>query len=227
MHEDARALWGIISRHIRPRWGNVQLSGVTHAEVQRWLTRLELAPASVRKVHRVLSMILAYAVKDGRLAINAAAGVSLPRVRQTERRYLTHQQVAELAESCGEPYRLVVLFLAYTGLRWGEMAALRVGRVDFLRRRVLVAESVTPVRGVMTFGPTKGHERREVSLPRSWSMIWRAALPASPLMILSSPAYAATRCAPRYSSEQRSTSDASGPALLDSLPTSCAIRPHR
>jgi integrase len=46
------------------------------------------------------------------------------------------------------------------------MAALRVGRVDFLRRRVLVSESVTPVKGVMTFGPTKGHERREVPLPR-------------------------------------------------------------
>ena len=45
------------------------------------------------------------------------------------------------------------------------MAALRVNRIDFLRRRVLVAESVTPVRGVMTFGPTKGHERREVPLP--------------------------------------------------------------
>jgi integrase len=55
---------------------------------------------------------------------------------------------------------------AYTSLRWGEMAALRVLRVDFLRRRVLVAESVTPVGGVMTFGPTKGHERREVPLPR-------------------------------------------------------------
>jgi integrase len=67
---------------------------------------------------------------------------------------------------CGKEYRLLVLFLAYTGLRWGEMAALRVGRVDFLRRRVLVSESVTPVKGVMTFGPTKGHERREVPLPR-------------------------------------------------------------
>ncbi len=38
--------------------------------------------------------------------------------------------------------------------------------MDFLRRRVLVAESVTPIKCVMTFGPTKGHERREVPLPR-------------------------------------------------------------
>ena len=157
---------GIISKHVRPRWGRVRLADVTHAEVQRWLTRLNLAPASVRKVHRVLSMVLAYAVKDGRLAVNPAAGVSLPRVREAEKRFLSHPQVHELADACGDDYRLMVLFLAYTGLRWGEMAALTVGRVDFLRRRALVAESVTPVEGVMTFGPTKGHERREVPIPR-------------------------------------------------------------
>jgi integrase len=46
------------------------------------------------------------------------------------------------------------------------MAALRVHRIDFLRRRVLVVESVTPVAGVMAFGPTKGHERRKVPIPR-------------------------------------------------------------
>jgi integrase len=105
-------------------------------------------------------------MKDGRLALNPAAGVSLPRVREAQKRYLTDRRVAELADAVGEEYRLIVLFLAYTGLRWGEMAALRVGRLDLLRRRVLVAESVTPVKGVMTFGPTKGHERREVPLPR-------------------------------------------------------------
>jgi integrase len=157
---------GIITRHIRPRWGRVRLGDVTHAQVQRWLTGLQLAPASIRKVHRVLSMVLAYAVSDGRLAVNPAAGVSLPRVQAAEKRFLNHRQVHELADACGKEYRLLVLFLAYTGLRWGEMAALRVGRVDFLRRRVLVSESVTPVKGVMTFGPTKGHERREVPLPR-------------------------------------------------------------
>jgi len=96
----------------------------------------------------------------------AAARVSLPRVQQAEKRFLSHQQVHDLAEAVGPEYRLVVLFLAYTGLRWGEMAALRIHRIDFLRRRVLVAESVTPVKGAMTFGPTKGHERREVPLPR-------------------------------------------------------------
>src|SRR5215213_9293183 len=93
---------GIIRAHVRPRWGKVRLSDVTHAEVQRWLARLDLAPATVRKVHRVLSMIMAYAMKDGRLAVNPAAGVSLPRVREPEKRYLTDQRVAELADAVGE-----------------------------------------------------------------------------------------------------------------------------
>lgn len=157
---------GILSRHIRPHWGSVALSSVTHADVQRWVSGLDLAPASVRKTHRVLSLVLAWAVKDERIARNPAEKISLPRVHAVEKRYLTHAQVDALAVACGPSYGLVVRFLAYTGLRWGEMAALRVRRLDLLRRRVIVAESVTPVRGVMTWGPTKGHERREVPLPR-------------------------------------------------------------
>lgn len=156
---------GILTKHVVPRWGRVSLADVRHADVQAWLASLELAPASVRKVHRVLSMVLAAAVRDGRLARNPAELVALPRVASAERRFLTHHQVEQLADAVGPEWRPVVRFLAYTGCRWGEMAALRVHRVDLLRRRVLVAESVTPVAGVMTWGPTKGHERREVPLP--------------------------------------------------------------
>ena len=94
----------------------------------------------MRKVHRVMPLILALAVKDGRLARNPAAGVNLPRVVEGERRYLTHGQVVALADACGRDYRLVVLFLAYTGCRWGEMAALRVAQLDLLRRRAEITE---------------------------------------------------------------------------------------
>ncbi len=70
-----------------------------------------------------------------------------------------------LADACGQ-YALFVTFLAYTGLRWGEFAALRVRHVDLLRRRITVAESRSEVQGVMAFGPTKTHQRRVVVLPR-------------------------------------------------------------
>jgi len=54
------------------------------------------------------------------------------------------------------------MFLAYTGLRWGEAAALRVRDVDFSRRRVEVARSVTEPGGKLVFGTPKTHARRSV-----------------------------------------------------------------
>jgi integrase len=158
---------GIVREHIAPRWAATRLADVSHAEVQRWVTDLsaERSPATVRNVHRVLSLVLDLAVKDGRLVRNSAAQVSLPRVIATERRYLAHAQVHELAAEC-VPHQLIVLWLAYTGCRFGEMAALRVGRLDLMRRRAVIAESVTVVRGAQVWGTPKGHERREVPIPR-------------------------------------------------------------
>ena len=63
-------------------------------------------------------------------------------------------------------YGLVVRFLAYTGLRWGEMAALRVRDVDLVRRRMLIARSVTEDNGRLIFDTTKTGEERTVPLPR-------------------------------------------------------------
>ncbi|MBA8825170.1 integrase [Saccharopolyspora lacisalsi] len=68
-------------------------------------------------------------------------------------------------DRCGS-YGLIVRFLVCTGLRWAELAALTVGRVDLTRRRVLVAESVTEVNGEVVWGTPKTHERRSVPLPR-------------------------------------------------------------
>jgi len=175
---------GIVRAQIEPRWRDVSLADVSHADVQAWITTMAVgrSAATTRKVHRVLSLILALAVKDGRLARNPAAEVNLPRVVTSERRYLTHDQVLALADAAAAPptvskhrrleerqhdeYRLIALFLAYTGVRFGELAALRVRRIDFLRRRAMIAESVTLVRSEQVWGTPKGHERREVPIPR-------------------------------------------------------------
>jgi integrase len=159
---------GILREHVVPRWGHVRLAEISHAEVQAWLGVLarRLAPATVAKIHRVLSLCLSYAVKDDRLARNVAQGVNLPDILESEHLYLTHDQLDDLAAACGDPVsQLVTRFLGYTGLRFGEMAALRVNRLDFLRRRAKIVESVTPVRGALTWGPTKGKKNREVPLP--------------------------------------------------------------
>ena len=60
----------------------------------------------------------------------------------------------------------LVRLLSYTGLRWGEACALRVRRVDLLRGRIEVAESLSDVSGSLTFEAPKTHKRRSVPVPR-------------------------------------------------------------
>jgi integrase len=105
-------------------------------------------------------------VSDGKVGRNVVAGVPLPRAKGKTKRFLDHVEVAKLVEAAGDD-GLVVQVLAYCGLRFGELAALRVGRLDLLRRRIEVVESATEVNGRMVFGPPKSHHARSVPVPRS------------------------------------------------------------
>jgi integrase len=157
---------GLLRVQVLPAWGPVALSDVTHADVAAWASSLNLAPATVRQAHRVFSLVLGLAVRDGRLARNPADRVPLPRAVKAEKRFLTHAEVANLAAAAGE-YGLAVRVLAYTGLRFGELAAVRVRRVDLLRRRIEIVDAVTEVSGRAVFGTPKSHQRRTVPVPRS------------------------------------------------------------
>ncbi len=156
---------GLLRVHILPTWQRVPLQAVTHVEVGRWVTDLVekgLAPSTVRQAHRALSLVLSLAVKDNRIARNPAAGVRLPRVSAKQKRFLT--QVSSLADAAGQD-GLAIQVLAYTGIRFGELAALRVRHIDLVKRRLQVAESVTEVRGQAMFGSPKTHATRPVGIP--------------------------------------------------------------
>ena len=157
----------MLSKHVLPRWGAIPVSKVTHDSVQSWvngLTASGLSASSVRRIHSVLSGILARAVRSKRLAINPAQDIDLPKLVLNQRRYLTAQQVAAFA-SAAESQGDIVLVLAYCGLRFGELAALRVRHVNTLRRRLTIEANVTEPGGILTWGTPKDHERRTVAWP--------------------------------------------------------------
>ena len=60
---------------------------------------------------------------------------------------------------------MLIYVLAYGGLRYGELAALRRNDCDFDRSRLRVDESLANVSGQLHFGATKTHQRRFVTLP--------------------------------------------------------------
>lgn len=155
---------GVIRNHIMPRWGKVQLGQVSTEAVQAWVNAMAGAPGTVRKNEGVLSSICDHAVTMRRLGVNPCKGVVLPRQVKEQRRYLSDVEVQALAVAAGDR-SVIVRLLAYTGLRFGEFAALKVGSVDLGRRRLLVEQSVTEINGVMVWSDVKTHQRRSVPYP--------------------------------------------------------------
>jgi integrase len=101
-----------------------------------------------------------------RIARNPAAGVRLPRIVRRDMHFLAVRQVEDLAAAIDPRYELLVRFAAYTGLRAGELVALRVRHLNLLRGRCEVGESATEVDGRLVWGPTKTYASRTVPLPR-------------------------------------------------------------
>ncbi|MGI9118796.1 MAG: tyrosine-type recombinase/integrase [Acidimicrobiales bacterium] len=144
--------------HILPKLGKVPLASIDRTMLRGWVAELSgkgLAPATVVKTVQLTSKALAAAADERLIARNPAERLPLPRVEVEEMRFLGPAQVATLAESIDPRYRVWALTAAYTGLRFGELAGLRRGRVDLLRRKLDVFEIVVEVRGHHYLGPPK------------------------------------------------------------------------
>jgi integrase len=110
----------------------------------------------VRRCYGVLRAIFAYAVTSDWLGRTPCRAIKLLPVTTTRRANLDAAIIALLAEAMPVQYRAMVWVGAVLGLRWSEVAALRVGAVDPLRQVLTVAETLTrDSQGRPVFGPPK------------------------------------------------------------------------
>jgi integrase len=112
-----------------------------------------LSPATARKANSALNQMMRAAVADRRITFNPSQDVPLPSAASAEQRFLSRDEVETLAASIEPRFTALVLLAAYGGLCFGELAGLRRKRVDVRRGRVTVAETLTDVNGVLSFGP--------------------------------------------------------------------------
>lgn len=152
--------------HVLPTFGQMSLRGITGLSIREWAAGMQsnVSRHTARQAKQVLGAILKLAVEEGYIARNPAAGVRIGKVARAEQQFLTDSEVAVLAASIDLRYRVWVWFMAYSGLRWGEAAALRRGRVS--GNRVRVAQSLSEVGGAH-FKETKTYSARTVILPTS------------------------------------------------------------
>jgi integrase len=128
-----------------------------------------LSASRMAQAKRVVSAVLSQALSDGLIGRNPAATVKVPKTQERQPRFLSAEQVTDLAETCElrmDGAGVLVKLLSYAGLRWGEAVALRPENVDALRRRVHVRESATLVNGELVWGTPKSHRARTIVIPR-------------------------------------------------------------
>ncbi len=180
--------------HINPTFGHRPINAITSMEIERWLRGMEtktsehtgrpLAPASVLGAYVALSKAFGYALKHRLIATNPCAVVDKPRLRHSEPVFLQPEQVEAIATELDKvaPYGLVVRFAAQSGLRAGELAALRIRDVNFLRGHVEVRRTLQRVKGGWAYGSPKSvRSTRDVPLPRGLLTDLAAYLEGHPL----------------------------------------------
>lgn len=163
-----RKIRGVIVNQIGKTFGRRPLVSVRPSEVQLWAAEIsrKQSPATARHALGVLRRVFDYAIRDGAIHRNPAAGIRLPKVQGNEPRPLTHLQLWQLAGLMPSVRdRMLILIAGYTGLRWGELAALLWSDIDLWAQtiRVTRAFSEEAPRGGMS--PVKDHQARTVPIP--------------------------------------------------------------
>lgn len=128
-----------------PFFGTSNLAEIGRQTVQSFVAQLgqRLAPKSVALAKNLLSKVFTTAIEWGYVQDNPAQRVRLPaRIAQREAVVLTPEQVRQLAAELCEPFKSMVLIAVLTGLRTGELFALRWGAGDLERKLIHVRESV-------------------------------------------------------------------------------------
>ena len=157
---DARELnVGVARNYLLPRFGDWRLARITTSDVKAMLSEElaanRLSHSAIRRHVLVLRSILNAAIEDGRITRNPCRGVKLPPENSRPMRFLEPDEIARLVAAHPEHYRPLILTAAYVGLRWGELAGLKVERVDLLRRAIRIEEQLVDVSGHLQFTPPK------------------------------------------------------------------------
>lgn len=169
----------IVSNFLVPALGNLQLAKLAPVHIQEAYNALAvggrrdgkeggLSPRTRRHIHRILSAALGRAVEQQLLARNPADAFRkrLPKVERREMATLTAEQSQQLLAAIGHTrvYWPVLIALA-TGMRRGEILALRWRNIDLDRGNVRVVESLEQTKVGLRAKAPKSEKARAITLP--------------------------------------------------------------
>jgi integrase len=128
-----------------------------------------LAANTVRTNYGVFRACINAAVEADLIGRSPCRGVNLPKddvAAVADIRFLEREELDRLAAAMPREYRAMTYVAGVLGLRWSEVAGLRLGRINFLKRTLSVVETIAEVHGELLRAPVKTKaSRRTLAAP--------------------------------------------------------------
>lgn len=143
----------VLRTHFLPRFGHLPMKGITPPMVQAWINEMgaedggarRLSARSVVKFHAVLHAVFALAVEQRVVTYNPCSASRLPKVVKKPKQIITPEQFDAIVEQIPSDHVMLVLLAIETGMRWGELTALRRCDIDTQNNLVLVRRATVEV----------------------------------------------------------------------------------
>jgi integrase len=168
----------LVENQIVPHLGDRLLQKLKRVDIEGWHTALRsggrrrgsggVAARTIGHAHRVLSKSLSDAAKDDLITRNVCKIEAAPKVEETELRILkAHELRTLLAKLQDHPLAAAAITAIFTGMRLGEILALRWANTDLENGLIRVREALeeTKAHGIRFKAPKTKRGRRDITLP--------------------------------------------------------------
>lgn len=128
-------------------FANLPLGRIRRSHVEQWVKSMvvaDLAAGTIKTRFNNVRSVFRAAVRDRLIPNDQSEGVTIPRQRRREAamRLPTREQVGALLQAADPSFKTYTALAAFAGLRLGEAAAIQVGDIDFLRKKLAVVRQV-------------------------------------------------------------------------------------
>ena len=124
-----------IEKHVIPRLGGHPLAKLRPEHIEAFISQMELDGVGQRTIVKAFGFVrqaLKQAVKARKIRWNPLDAVEAPRDPRTEASALDLDDIQKLLRAAeGHPYEALIIVGLHTGMRWGELAGLHWGDIDF------------------------------------------------------------------------------------------------
>lgn len=131
-----------VNKWLLPQFGQLQIQQITTEMLQQFLSNARVKPKTVRNLFITFKLMWATAKAWGYAEKDICEGIVLPTMNVPEKKWFTQGQMKQIICEANEPYKSMFWICAETGIRGGELCALKVEDLNLDHRVLTVRRSV-------------------------------------------------------------------------------------